>query len=96
MGPTSHRTTRGRSTTGLRFAVNKKLHDINEFVFLIKLPQCEHWQCVLAVCHILVECNHFAGKAKDIFGKINVVGSFRFHAILILFYLKESQFNNTF
>ena len=30
-------------------------------------PQCEDCQCVLTVCHILVECNHFAEKRKDIY-----------------------------
>ena len=40
--------------------------------------------------HILVECTHFAKKRKDVFGKRNVVESFRFHPTLILLYLKES------
>ena len=41
-------------------------------------PQCEHCQCILTVRHILVECNHFAQERKDIFGKRDVVESFRF------------------
>ena len=53
-------------------------------------PECEHCQCVLAVRHILVECNHFAENRKDIFGKRNVVELFRFHPTLILSYLKVS------
>ena len=28
------------------------------------LPQCEHCQCILTVCHILVECNNFAQESK--------------------------------
>ena len=31
-------------------------------------PQCEHSQCILTVCHILVVCNHFDQERKDIFG----------------------------
>ena len=27
---------------------------------------CEHCQCILTVCHILVECNHFAQERKNI------------------------------
>ena len=48
-------------------------------------PQCEHCQCILTVHHILVACNHFAEKRKVIFGKRNVVESFRFHPTLISF-----------
>ena len=40
------------------------------------LPQCEHCQCILTVQHILVECNHFAEKRKDVFGNRNVMESF--------------------
>ena len=42
-------------------------------------PLCEHCQCILTVRHILVECNHFAQERKDIFGRRDVVESFRFH-----------------
>ena len=42
-------------------------------------PLCEHCQCILTVCHILVECNHFARERKDIFGRSDMVESFRFH-----------------
>ena len=61
-------------------------------------PQCEYCLCILTVCHILVKCNHFVEKRKDIFGKRNVVESFRFHPTptLILFHLKECQFYNKF
>ena len=52
-------------------------------------PQCEHCRGLLTVRHILVECNHFAEKWKDVFGKRNVMESFRFHPTLILLYLKE-------
>ena len=45
---------------------------------------------------ILVECNQLAEKRNDIFGKGNLVESFRFHPILILLYLKQCQFYNTF
>ena len=38
---------------------------------------CEHCQCILTVHHILVECNHFARERKDIFGRRDVVKSFR-------------------
>ena len=51
-------------------------------------PQCEHWQCILTVRHILVECNHFAEKGKDMFGGRDMVESFRLHPTLILFELK--------
>ena len=43
-------------------------------------PQCEHCHCIL----------------KDIFGKENVMESFRFHPTLILLYLKQCQFYNKF
>ena len=47
-------------------------------------PQCEHCQC------ILVECNHSARERKDIFGRGDVVESFRFHPTLILLFLKQT------
>ena len=34
--------------------------------------------------HILMECNHFAQEMKDIFGRRDVVESFRFYPTLIL------------
>ena len=52
-------------------------------------PLCEHCQCILTVRHILVECNHFAQERKDIFGRRDVVESFRFHPTLIVLFLKE-------
>ena len=54
-------------------------------------PLCEHCQCILS-CHILVECNHFAQERKDIFGRRDVVESFRFHPTLILLFLKQIEF----
>ena len=41
--------------------------------------QCEHCQCILTVFHILVECYHFDQAREDIFGRRDVVDSFRFH-----------------
>ena len=55
-------------------------------------PQCGHCQCILTVRHILVECNHFARKRKDIFGRRDVVESFRCHPTLIVLYLKQIKF----
>jgi len=55
-------------------------------------PQCEHCQCTLTVRHILVECGHLKSMRKDIFGKRNVMESFRFHPCLILKFLRESGF----
>ena len=52
-------------------------------------PHCEHWQCILTVSHILVECNNVSQKRKDIFGRRDVVESFRFHSTLILFFVKN-------
>ena len=51
-------------------------------------PLCEHCQCILTVRHILVECNHFARERKDIFGRRDVVESFRCHPTLIVLFLK--------
>ena len=59
-------------------------------------PVCEHCQCNLTVRHILVECNHFAQERKDIFGRRNVVESFRFQPTLIVLFLKQIQFYYTF
>ena len=36
-------------------------------------PLCEHCQCILTVCHILVDCNNFARERKNIFGRRDVV-----------------------
>ena len=36
-------------------------------------PHCGHCQGLLTVRHILVECNHFAQKRKDIFDRRDVV-----------------------
>ena len=55
-------------------------------------PRCEHCQCTLTVRHILVECNHFAQDRKDIFGRRDVVESFRFHPTLIVLLLKQIEF----
>ena len=55
-------------------------------------PLCEHCQCILTVRHILVECNHFARERKDMFGRRDVVGSFRFHPTLIVLFLKQIEF----
>ena len=55
-------------------------------------PLCEHCQCILTVRHILVECNHFARESKDIFGRRDVVESFRFHPTLIVLFLKQLEF----
>ena len=30
-------------------------------------PQCEHYQCIQIVYHILVECNHFTKTKKKIY-----------------------------
>ena len=42
----------------------------------ISPPLCEHCQCILTVCYILVEWNHFSQERKDIFGRRDVVESF--------------------
>ena len=55
-------------------------------------PQCEYCQCILTVRHILVECNHFARERKDIFGRRDVVESFRFHPTLTVLFLKQIEF----
>ena len=53
-------------------------------------PQCERYQeYILTVRHMLVECNQ---ERKDIFGRRDVVESFRFHPTLVLTFLKECQF----
>ena len=54
-------------------------------------PVCEHCQCILTVRHILVECNHFAQERKDIFGRRDVMESFRFHPTLIVLFLKQIE-----
>ena len=45
-----------------------------------------------SVRHILVECNHFARERKDIFGRRDVVESFRCHPTLIVLFLKQIKF----
>ena len=55
-------------------------------------PLCEDCQCLLTVHHILVECNHFAQERKDIFGRRDVVESYRFHPTLIVLFLKQIEF----
>ena len=64
------------------------------FIYLDEDPPllCEHCQCILTVHHILVECNHFAQERKDIFGRRDVVQSFRFHPTLIVLFLKQIEF----
>ena len=59
---------------------------------LLVSPLCEHCQSNLTVRHILVESNHFAQKRKDIFGRRDVVESFRFHPSLIVLFLKQIEF----
>ena len=59
-------------------------------------PLCERCQCILTVRHILVECNHFAQERKDIFGRRDVVESFRFHPTLIVLFLKQIELYYTF
>ena len=54
-------------------------------------PLCEHCQCILTVRHILAECNHFAQERKDIFGRRDVVESFRCHPTLIVLFLKQIE-----
>ena len=55
-------------------------------------PLCEHCQYILTVRQILVECNHFAQERKYIFGRRDVVESFRFHPTLIVLFLKQIEF----
>ena len=54
-------------------------------------PQCEHCQCILTVRHILVECNQFAQERREIFGRRDVVESFRFQPTLIVCVFKTNQ-----
>ena len=58
--------------------------------------QCEHCQCILTVRHILVECSQFVKKRKYIFGRRDVMESFKFHATLVLIFLKQYQFYRKF
>ena len=51
-------------------------------------PQCEHCQCILTVHHIFVDCNHLAQVREDIFGRRDVVKSFRFHPKLVISFLE--------
>ena len=50
--------------------------------------QCAHCQCILTVSYIYMECNQFALTRKDIFGKRDVVESFRLYTTLVLLILK--------
>ena len=59
-------------------------------------PQCEHCQCIPTVRHILVECNPFARERKDIFGRRDVMESFKFHPTLIVLFLKQIEFHYNF
>ena len=59
-------------------------------------PQCEHCQCILTVCHNLVECNHFDQERKDIFGRRDGVESFQFHPELVFKILRDSEFDSKF
>ena len=59
-------------------------------------PQCEHCQCILTVCHILVECNLLNQERKGIFGRRDVVESLRFHPTLIVIFLKQTEFYSNF
>ena len=86
-------------------AILNKLHSVKDKVVLCRarightyilkkdppLP-CEHCQCLLTVRHILVECNHFAQERKHIFGRRDVVESFRFHPTLTVLFLKQIEF----
>ena len=55
-------------------------------------PQCEHYQCILTVRYILVECNHLARTRNDIFGRCCVLESFKFSPEFILKILSDSEF----
>ena len=49
-------------------------------------PQCEYGQCILTVCHILVECNCLTQTRNYIFGRCGVVeSSIHPELVLILF-----------
>ena len=50
-----------------------------------------HLTSFYKVRHILVECNHFAQERKDIFGRRDVVESFRVHPTLIVLFLKQIE-----
>ena len=52
-------------------------------------PLCEHCQCIPTVRHILMEWNKFARERKDIFGRRDVMESFRYHPTLIVLILKH-------
>ena len=66
-------------------------HLTYSYIFTKDPPhQCEHCQCILAVCNILVECNHFAHmylKKGNIFGWRDVLEWCRFHPTLVLKHL---------
>ena len=54
--------------------------------------QCEDCQCIATVLHILVACNHLAQTWKDIFGRRDVLESFRFHPTFVLLCSRKCQF----
>ena len=47
-------------------------------------PQCEHCQCILTVCHILVRSPHLKLVRDGVFGNEGVMETFRFHPQLII------------
>ena len=65
---------------------------ITKFISYDVIILVTHCQCILTVHHILVECNHFARKRKDIFGRRDMVESFRFHPTLTVLFLKRFEF----
>ena len=71
-----------------KFKGEKRLCLIIIFSYVFKQMR----QCILTVRHILVECNHLARERKDIFGRRDVVESFRCHPTLIVLFLKQIEF----
>ena len=67
-------------------------YNIHEYI-LKKDPQLQgnHCLCILTVCYILVEYNHFAQARKYIFGRRDVVESYKFHLTIILLFLKQTE-----
>ena len=55
-------------------------------------PQCEHCQCKLAACHILVRCPHLRPVRDGVFGNEAVIESFRFHPQTHYTKLEGNQF----
>ena len=56
--------------------------------------QCEHCQYILTVRHILVECSQVAQTRTALFGRRDVVESFRFQPTPVLLSLKGCHFSN--